>query len=264
MRYSETMNFKYFDIHSHLNLSPLSEKRAEVLAVMKEKNIGTITVGTGLETSRLAVEIARENPGVCFATVGIHPNDSGETLTEEMIAMASDPLIVAIGECGLDYYRSAEHTEAQKELFKKHIELAIKVGKPLMIHARPSKGSMNAYEDALAILKTYPGAKANFHFFVGDLTIAKQIVDQGFTMSFDGPITFARDYDEVIRSIPLTALMAETDAPYAAPEPYRGRECQPWMVEEVYHKIAEIRGEDAEIVRQAINQNVTRVFGISI
>ncbi len=267
MRYSETMNFKYFDIHSHLNLSPLAEKRAEVLAVMKEKNIGTITVGTGLETSRLAVEIARENPGVCWATIGVHPNDTAEEFPEEEFAkLAEDQSVVAIGECGLDYFRINNEEliikNSQKELFKRHIELAIKVGKPLMIHARPSKGSMDAYEDALAILKTYPGTKANFHFFVGDIVIAKQIAELGWTMSFDGPITFARDYDEVIRSIPLTALMAETDAPYAAPEPYRGKECQPWMVEQVYNKIAEIRGEDAETVRQAINENLARVFGV--
>ena len=145
-----------------------------------------------------------------------------------------------------------------------------------MIHARPSKNSMDAYEDALDILENATllqvstpsstrGAqgsrlRANFHFFVGDLEIAKRILENGWTVSFDGPITFSNDYDEVIKMLPLESIMAETDAPFAAPAPYRGKFCEPWMVEEVVKKIAEVKSLDLEIVRAQLLENVKRVF----
>ncbi len=181
--------------------------------------------------------------------------------------------MVAIGECGLDYFRDErEETKLiQKELFLKHIQLAQHVGKPLMIHARPSKGSMDAYEDVIQQLRmtneelrkeNKQELKMNFHFFVGNIEIAKQILELGGTMSFDGPITFTNEYDEVIRSIPLECIMAETDAPFAAPIPYRGKTCEPWMVEEVVKKIAEIKNEPLEKVRVQILENAKRVFGL--
>ena len=132
---------------------------------------------------------------------------------------------------------------------------------------------MDAYEDVLNILSHFPEVRANFHFFVGDITIAKEAESCGYTMSFDGPITFSRDYDEVIKMLPLESIMAETDAPFAAPEPYRsskmgedgGRRpvrCEPWMVKEVVASIARIRGEDQEIVRKAMLKNAGQFFKI--
>ncbi len=263
------MNFKFFDIHSHLNLEPLLGGKAEVLARMRERGMGTITVGTDFQTSKLAVQIAEEN-GECFATVGLHPTDNA---TEDFdiskyFELAQNPKVVAIGECGLDYFRITNDQlritkEKQKELFEKHIELAKKTNKPLMIHSRPSKGSMDAYEDVLEILSGWTAKlEVNFHFFVGDLTIAKKIVEKGWTMSFDGPITFARDYDEVIKNVPIENIMCETDAPFAAPAPFRGQTCEPYMVEEVYKKIAELKGLSTEEVQAQIAQNIKRVFGI--
>lgn len=250
---------KYIDIHSHLNLSPLLETQNEVMERMKEKNVATITVGTGLETSREAIRLADENDFL-YATVGIHPNHE-ESWSEELGEMAMNPKVVAIGECGLDYFRneSEESKIRQKEIFLKHIELAKKVSKPLMIHSRPSKGSMDAYEEVLNILEN-SGVKANFHFFVGNIDIAKKALAGGHTMSFDGPITFSGDYDEVIRFLPLESIMAETDAPYAAPVPYRGKVCEPWMVEEVYKAVARIKGLDEEMVRTALIANSKRFF----
>jgi len=260
---------------------------------MREKGVATITIGTGLETSKLAIQMAEEFPDVVLgATVGIHPNSMSRSDLDMggVKKLASNDKVVAIGECGLDYYRlvgSAQLTvdsqkEIQKELFKKHIELALEVKKPLMIHARPSKNSMDAYEDAIEILESYApggagsGPAGNFHFFVGSPNIARRIAENGWTMSFDGPITFTHEYDETIKSLPIESIMAETDAPFAcpephrsggaAPEPYRGRAsvCEPWMVEEVYKKIAEIRGEDPEKVREALNQNAKRFFDLKI
>ncbi len=261
---------KYIDIHSHLNLSPLFENQSEVISRMKEKGIATITVGTELATSREAVRLAEENDFL-YATVGIHPNHE-EDWSEELEELAKNPKVVAIGETGLDYFRlpedsphSAEDTRGkQKEIFKKHIELAIKVGKPLMIHARPSKGTMDAYEDALEILNQVEDTRlrANFHFFVGNVDIAKRALEAGHTMSLDGPITFSSDYDETIKFLPIESIMAETDAPYASPVPYRGKTCEPWMVEEVYKAIARIKEMDEEVVREKLNENTRNFFGI--
>jgi TatD DNase family protein len=156
-------------------------------------------------------------------------------------------------------------TENQKKIFIEHVRLAKEVGKPLMIHARPTKGDMDAYVDVLDILEEekYTG-KVNFHFFVGDITIAKQIVERGWTMSFDGPITFSREYDEVIRFLPIESIMAETDAPFAAPEPYRGARALPVHVREIVSRLAQIRGEDEEFVRVKLLENIKRMFSIDI
>jgi TatD DNase family protein len=252
---------KYIDIHSHLNLSPLLETQKEVMERMKEKGVATITVGTGIETSREAVRLADENDFL-YATVGIHPNHE-EYWNEELEELSKNEKVIAIGECGLDYFRNEteESKIRQKEIFKKHIELALKIGKPLMIHSRPSKGSQDAYEEVLNILEG-SGVKANFHFFVGNVDTAKKALEAGHTMSFDGPITFSGDYDEVIRFLPLESIMAETDAPYAPPVPHRGKVCEPWMVEEVYRAIARIKGLEEEQVRLALVENAKRFFDI--
>lgn len=252
---------KYIDIHSHLNLSPLLEIQNEVMERMKEKGVSTITVGTGLETSREAIRLADENDFL-YATAGIHPNHE-EDWSEELEELSKNEKVIAIGECGLDYFRNEteESKIRQKEIFKKHIELALKIGKPLMIHSRPSKGSQDAYEEVLNILEG-SGVKANFHFFVGSVDTAKRALEAGHTMSFDGPITFSGDYDEVIRFLPLESIMAETDAPYAPPAPHRGKVCEPWMVEEVYKAIARIKVLDEEIVRTTLVENAKRFFDI--
>ena len=261
------MDFKYIDIHSHLNLSPLYDDIEAVVSRMREHDVATITVGTDLQYSKRAIEIAEKYSDVVLgATVGLHPNDNIDEVfdKDKYLELAKNSKVVAIGECGLDYFRTNddETKKRQKEVFRMHIDIAKEVGKPLMIHSRPSKGSMDAYNDALEILSEYEGLKGNFHFYVGDLETTKKVLDKGFTLSFDGPITFARDYDEVIRYIPLDKLHTETDAPFAAPAPYRGRTCEPWMVIEVVKKIAEIKGLSIEEVREALIQNAKRDFNI--
>ena len=263
------MNFKHIDIHSHLNLSQFDTDREVVIAKMKEEGVGTITVGTDYATSVFAVELAEKHDNL-FACIGIHPTDVATEIFEyeKMHELAVHVKVVAIGECGLDYYRepTGEDKIRQKALFESHIKLAQEVGKPLMIHSRPRKGSMDAYEEVLDILeeakKTYPNLKANFHFFVGDIAIAKRALLLGCTMSFDGPITFARDYDEVIRMLPLESIMAETDAPFASPEPYRGKRCEPWMVSEIVEKIAEIKEISVEEVANILRLNAIKMFQI--
>lgn len=258
----------FIDIHSHITLEPLAEQQAQVLARMQEKGVGTITVGVDFETSKEAVVLAEANTNM-WATIGLHPTDNDkETFSlEKYLELADNPKVVAVGECGLDYFRSQDDAmkRRQRKLFELHIELAQKVGVPLMVHARPSKGSMDAYEDVIVILRAAPTApRANFHFFVGNLDIAKQILELGGTMSFDGPITFARDYDEVIRYVPLESIHAETDAPFAAPVPYRGKTCEPWMVEEIVKKIAEIKELPFETVQKQLIQNAISFFNLAL
>lgn len=260
---------KYIDIHSHLNLSQFDTDRDEVIQRLKENDIGTITVGVDYATSLLAVEYAEKNEHL-FACVGQHPNDNKEEVFnyEQMLSLSEHKKVVAIGECGLDYFRGADEEEKkrQKEVFLQHIRLAQETHKPLMIHTRPSKGSMDAYTEVLDILEIYkketPELHANFHFFVGDMSIAKRILDLGFSVSYDGPITFASDYDEVIRMIPIQSIMCETDAPFASPVPYRGKRCEPYMVVEVVKKIAEIKGLALDFTIKQIRENVKRIFDI--
>ena len=258
---------KYIDIHSHLNLKPLKQDEEKVITRMVEHEVGTITIGGDYDTSCEAVALAEKYDFV-WAGVGMHPTDNTteEFDVKKYTELAKRSRVVCIGECGVDYYRdqSAETKQRQEKLFIQHIEIALAVGKPLMIHARPSKGSMDAYNDVLNILeeskKESPDLRANFHFFVGDIEVAKRALALGFTMSFDGPITFARDYDEVIKFLPLESIMAETDSPFAAPAPYRGGVCEPYMVTEIVKKIAEIKGLSAYEVRDQILDNSQKFF----
>ena len=262
-------DFLYFDSHSHLNLSDFDGDREAAIARLEEYRTGTIAVGVDRQTSMDAVALSTRSAYI-YACIGQHPTDSKEDFDAGWYEeLARNDRVVAIGECGLDYFRGADDAEKarQRKMFIEHIDLAVRIGKPLMLHVRPTKGSMNAYEEALDILERYKaehgdGLRGNAHFFVGDTTIAQRFVALGFTMSFPGVITFAREYDEVLRSVPLDMVLSETDAPFVAPAPHRGQRNEPVFVREVVQKIAEIRGEDSEKVRLAIVQNAHRVFGL--
>ena len=287
---------KYIDIHCHLDSLDYDSDREEVLVRMREKEIGTITIGADLESSKKAFEIAEQNENV-WACIGVHPNclteksnntvstlghkdNTLETVLSDFSPdgyfekLVKNPKVVAIGECGLDYFRMEDKSEKekQKELFKKQIEFAIKYNKPLMLHIRDSHSanSGQAYEDALDILESYKKVagpedaklNGNVHFFAGDVSVAKRFLDLGFSMSFTGVITFTHDYDEVIKFIPQDFIMAETDAPWVAPVPFRGKRNEPTYVIEVIKKLAEIRGESVEVLNNQILKNFKRVFKI--
>jgi TatD DNase family protein len=259
---------KYFDIHSHLNLSPLSERKEEVIKTLVEKEAGTITVGTDFDTSVTAAAIAMESEHL-YASVGLHPT---EVMTkhfdiDQFRELASKNKVVAIGECGLDYFRTddAAEKERQKELFIRHIAYARKKRLPLMIHGRPSRGSMDAYEDILSVLSAHDGTDGaayagDVHFFAGTVPVARQFLDGGFSLSFDGPITFTSEYDEVVRYVPAKRIMAETDAPFAAPAPFRGKRADPTHVRYVVQRIAEIRGVSAEAMSRQTVENAVVSF----
>jgi len=260
---------KYIDIHSHLNLPEFKDDLDEVVSRLRAQDIATIVVGVDKETSAEAVAIAEKYDNV-YACIGQHPTDNNSEVFDLDFyeRLTSSAKVVAIGECGLDYFRLKENIvsekEKQKKLFLAQVDLAIAADLPLMIHARPSKGTMDAYEDVLALLEecTREGktVHGDVHFFVGDIAIADRFLALGFTMSFTGVITFASDYDAVIRHLPLASILSETDAPFVAPVPHRGARCEPAHVMLVAARIAEIRGEDTEVVRQALIENATRVF----
>lgn len=280
---------KYIDIHSHTNFKAFDEDRDTVVARALDADTFIINVGTQIDTSRKAVEMAHQYEGV-YAIIGLHPIHTGASFHDEKELgeggveftsrgevfdkdayreLLKDPKVVGIGECGLDYYRCDEESiEKQKKAFIEQIELANEFEKPLMLHIRnnPNNDSqhkeLNAYADALELLKQYSKVKGDVHFFAGNWDDAKGYLDFGFTLSFTGVITFARSYDEVIRNTPLEMIMTETDAPYVAPIPYRGKRNEPVYVGEVVKKIAEIKGLPIEKVAEQIVLNAKRVWGI--
>ncbi|MDD3531228.1 MAG: TatD family hydrolase [Candidatus Pacebacteria bacterium] len=265
------MTVRYIDAHSHLQFEQFAEDRGALIEQMRVQGIAGVVVGVDLITSRGAFALT-EDAEHLYASVGLHPNHAGLEYFDEAAyrALAAHPKVVAIGECGLDFFRldgdKLEQKQVQKELLQKHIELAVGANKPLIIHCRPTKGTTDAYQDLIEILKeakaTHPTLRGDIHFFVGGVEESKALIALNFTVSFTAVITFARDYDDVIRSVPLKYILSETDAPYLAPLTRRGERNDPIAVIDVVEKIAEIRGENTETVRTALLENARRVFAL--
>ncbi len=269
---------KYFDAHTHINFVAYNEDRAETIQRAKDAGVGMNVVGTQFDTSRSAVELAEKYDHV-YATIGLHPvhtaksyhdikelGEGGKEFTSrgevfdiaKYEALGQSPRVIAVGECGLDYYRVEETTkDVQSKAFIEQIELANRLNKPLMLHIR------NAYDDALDILKAHARVKGDVHFFAGDWEIAKKYLGFGFTLSFTGVLTFTSDYDEVVKNTPLDMLLAETDAPYITPVPHRGKRNESAYVPLIVKRIAEIKGEDENLVADQLLINARRVFSIS-
>ncbi len=270
-------HMKYFDAHSHVNFKDYDTDRDAVLARMAADEIGTLTVGVDLESSRDSIAFVEGKDGF-YASIGLHPNytaqshmaEKGETFNvSEFEKLVTHPKVVAIGECGLDYFRMEGDievgTQAQMQEFVSQMEFAIRHDKPLMIHCRPTKGSMDAYEDLLTILESRAHLvgsmlRGNIHFFVGTPEVAKRFYEIGFTTSFTGVITFAHDYDETVRQAPLDMILTETDAPYAAPNPHRGERNEPGYVKHVVARIAELKNLPEAEVANAVITNAQRLF----
>lgn len=237
---------KYIDAHAHLNLSQFAGEEEEALARSLSAGVLPITIGSDLEASRQAVALAKAHRGETFATAGVHPTDSqAETDWEEFEVLALNPEVVAIGECGLDFYRFEGDLEKEKirqaDLFEKQIDIAVKLAKPLVIHIR------EAYEEAYEILKRKKEEvgdrlSADLHFFSGTADWVDKFSALGFYFSFAGPITFTEQYDEAIRRVPEDRIMAETDSPFASPAPHRGQRNEPAYVKYVAERILTLRG----------------------
>lgn len=275
---------KLFDVHTHTQFSAFDEDRDAVIGHALESGIWITNVGTQRNTSAAAVETARRFAEGVFATVGLHPihtqksyhdpkelgtQDKGFTSRgEEFDAayyheLALDPKVVAIGECGLDYYRLASETkEKQVAAFLAQMNLAHEVKKPLMIHCR------NAFGDLIEMLYAERGLFNSppglIHFFSGTKDDARKLLNMGFSFSLGGVTTFARDYDEAIMFLPVESILLETDAPYVTPTPHRGKRNEPAYIVEVAKKIAELKQTSYEEIARITTANACKLFGIEI
>jgi TatD DNase family protein len=261
------MNIRYIDVHCHLQFPEFDEGRDEILEEMKEKGIAAILVGTEKESSERAIALAEPHEHL-FATVGLHPNDSPheEWDGDAFRKMAQHPKVVAIGECGFDFFRpedtDIDAKERQENIFRAQLQLAQEVGKPAMVHARPSKGAQDAYHETARLLREYEGVVANMHFFVGGVEEVDLLSSLGATFSYPGVVTFARDYDDPVRRVPNDRIMTETDAPYAAPKNRRGKRNDPLSIPEILEALAAIREEDTETLREAVLKNAKNTFSL--
>ncbi|MDR3558099.1 MAG: TatD family hydrolase [Candidatus Pacebacteria bacterium] len=267
---------RYIDTHGHINLPDYGTDRQEVIARAAQEGVGIITVGVDIESSKRAIELAEAHENM-WAVVGIHPTevktadvelDQDEEDFQELRRFAVHPKVVAIGECGLEYFQTKEaDIPAQVEAFEEHIAIANEAKKPLMLHVRNGKkkgdvGAVpgDAYKDALKILKKSAKVPFDFHFFAGTIEDMHQIFALGGTASFTGVLTFTHDYDELIKAAPIGSIMSETDCPYVSPVPYRGKRNEPAYVVEVVKTIARIRGEDEETIRAKLLENARKFF----
>lgn len=278
------MRWSLIDIHAHVNFNAFRDDGDAVIMRARGEGVGMILVGSQYDTSARALEYARHYPTGVWAAVGLHPIHlfdihvdadelgSGETPGfstrkevfdyQKYTTLAKDPKTVAIGECGLDYFRAGQsETDKQKEaeILRAQIRLAREVHKPLIIHCR------NAYRDLYQILKDEKADSigGTIHFFVGSWEEAQQFLDLGFHLSFTGVVTFTNDYNEVVKKAPLDRIMIETDAPYVAPVPYRGKRNEPLYVREIAARVAEIRGISFEDVARATTENARTLFQLT-
>lgn len=271
------MKISYIDAHTHAQFAAYDGDRDAVIRRAEDSGIALVVAGTKKETSEAAVELAKQYEHV-YAAVGLHPihashsvSDPEELQYEKLLPendfdyagykkLAQDSRVVAIGECGLDHFHLEGDVEAKKkkqqEVFASHIELAREVKKPLMIHSR------NAMEETIHMVQDAPGGI--MHFFSGTVSEAKQLLDRGFYFTFGGVLTFVRDYDDVVRMIPADRILSETDAPYVAPVPYRGKRNEPAYVVEVVKKLAELKKMSVGTMAEKIVENAERIFGITI
>ena len=250
------------DSHCHLNYEGLAERQEEVLDAARARGVhGFLNISTRQGEWDNVIAVAERHEDV-WATVGVHPHeaDAHPDLGEAALTAAAEhPRVVAIGECGLDYYYDKSDRAAQRERFQAHIDAARICGLPLVIHTR------EAEEDTAALLDKAVkegGAKGVLHCFTGSAGLAKKGLDLGFYISLSGIVTFknARDLQETAKWIPLDSLLVETDSPFLAPVPHRGKACEPAFVADTAAFVAELRGEDPEALADATTANFFKLF----
>ena len=250
---------KLIDSHAHLTSEEFNEDRLFILRDLSNFSIeAVINPGTNLVNSRENVKLAKEFPNF-FAQVGVHPSDvdkMGEDDLAEIEILAKDA--VAIGEIGLDYYWTTETKELQKEVFIKQLQMARRLGKPVVIHNR------EATEDIIDILKDYTDLKVQIHCFSTDEKSLKTFMDWGFYISIGGVVTYGNGLNEkqAAALVPIERLMLETDSPYLTPDPYRGMRNDPRKIIEVARKIAEIRGMKLSKVAKWTTRNAREFFDL--
>lgn len=252
----------FVDTHCHMHDARFDEDRAQVLQRARDAGVQTmISVGCDLETTQKAQALARLHDDIYFSA-GYHPHEAklaGDSLIETLKGFATDPKCVAIGECGLDYYYDHSPRDIQHTVFAAQAELAKTLGKALIVHVR------DAYDDCLSILEGKSGPNpVVIHCFTGTLDIAKQMLDRGYYISISGIVTFKNpgELDQVARYVPIERLLVETDSPYLAPLPFRGKRNEPSYVVKVAEKVAEFKSMKLEDAAAVLTQNSRTVFKI--
>ena len=253
---------RLIDSHCHLNYEGLAERRDEVLANARAAGVtGFLNISTRQREWKDVIAVAEANADV-WATVGVHPHEADahpDLGARALIDAASHPDVIAIGECGLDYFYDKSDRAAQRDRFGAHIEAARATGLPLVVHTR------DAEEDTAQILEqavNEGGVRGVLHCFTGSLELAEKALELGFYVSLSGIVTFknAQDLQETAKIIPDDRLLVETDSPFLAPVPHRGRTCEPAFVADTARFVAELRGVDVEILAQQTTANFFKLF----
>ena len=256
---------RLFDSHSHLNADAFDSDRDAVVERMKAAGMaGALVVACNDEDLERVKALVARYPGFLFGAWAVHPEypDHREPDVEEIARTASLPGFVAVGETGLDYYWCKEPLDWQRERFARHVAAAKLADKPLVIHARDAEG------DALRLLERAGAPARGFvmHCFCGSLDDAMRAVEMGGFVSFTGNLTFKRNeaLRDIVRAIPLQNLLVETDCPYMAPVPHRGKRCEPVHVREICQTMADVKGLTLEATAGALLRNTERFFGLNL
>jgi len=251
------------DSHAHLEMKEFDSDRWEVIERARQAGIDCIvTVGTNLNLSRKALSIACQYENI-YATVGVHPHDVSavcDKTFDDLKVLAEDPKVVAYGEIGLDYFRNLSPREKQIEMFGRQLELAAELKLPVIIHDR------DAHEETLSLIKSSGVRHGVFHCFSGDWAMARQCIDLGFYISVPGVVTFDKSkvLQEVVRQAPIDSILLETDCPYLAPVPHRGKRNEPSFIVHTAKKVAGIKGMTWEDVAQTAARNTRKLFGLAV
>ena len=250
----------FIDSHCHINFPELADNIDEVLATMRANQVSdALCVSVDLEKFPQILALAEQHDNI-YASVGVHPDYELETepTQEELVRLAKHPKVIAIGETGLDYFRLTGDLEWQRKRFRTHIRAAVESGKPLIIHTR------SASADTLRLMQEEGADKIGgvMHCFTESLEVALAAIEMNFYISFSGIVTFkkALELKEVATRIPLERMLIETDSPYLAPVPFRGKLNQPGYVKHVAEEIAKLRGISVEEVGEATSNNFKQLF----
>lgn len=260
----------FVDSHAHLEMTQFDGDRAQVLERARGAGLETIVAigsGTGPGSLACGIQLAEQHDWI-LATIGIHPHEANLAMDsdfEEMERLAGHPKVIAWGEIGLDYFYDHSPREVQREVFVRQMELAGAAKLPIVIHCRPSEGSDNAWQDCLQLLREHwaPGGLGGvLHCFTGQLEHMRAALDMGFIISFAGNVTFAKAQNirDAAREAPLDRMFIETDSPFLAPVPHRGKRNEPAFVVEVARQIAELRGLSREQVGERTSRNFYDFF----
>jgi TatD DNase family protein len=263
----------FIDSHAHLEGKQFDSDREQVIARAREAGVRTMVAignGDGPEQVDCGIRLA-EKYDFIRATLGIHPHEArlaDEAAYQNMERLARHPSVIAWGEIGLDYYYDHSPCDVQKEVFTRQMELAAAAKLPIVIHCRPSDGSDNAWDDCLALIRDQWSAKGLggiLHCFTGTWQQAKSALDMGFMISFAGNITFpkAQQIRDAALEVPLERMLIETDSPFLAPVPHRGKRNEPAFVKETARKLGELRGMTMEEVGEQTTRNFYNFFKIT-